>query len=219
MTDLFAELPPARLALVALGYVLGAIPFGVLVTRLVAGTDPRRVGSGNIGATNVARAAGKGAAAATLLLDAAKGFAPALLAAWLVLPRAFVPLPPGDAGYEEAAWWPAAAGFAAFVGHVFPVWLGFRGGKGVATALGVCLALVPLPALAGAAVYAAIFLVTRVSSVGSLGAAAAACGLAFWLAPYPAYAWLVAAMVFLIVVRHAGNIRRILRRSEAGFPR
>ncbi len=185
-------------AFVLFAYLLGAVPFGLVVARRVAQVDVRQVGSGNIGATNVARAAGKKVAGLVLLLDALKGFVPTSLAAlWLMDP-----------------WWTALVGLAAFLGHCFPVYLRFRGGKGVATALGVSLALVPWGALAGVVVYVAVYKGFRVSSLGSLSGALAATVVAFLTAPSPAYAWAIVAMVLLIFVRHTGNIRRLLRRQE-----
>jgi glycerol-3-phosphate acyltransferase PlsY len=186
------------LAFVFAAYLLGAIPFGLVVARRVAQVDVRMVGSGNIGATNVARAAGKGVAAVVLLLDAMKGFAPTALAV-LVLAE---------------PWWAAAVGFAAFLGHCFPVYLRFRGGKGVATALGVSLALAPWAALAGAATYFAVYKGFRVSSLGSLSGALVATIVAFLTVADPAYAWAVVGMVLVIFVRHGGNIRRLIRREE-----
>ncbi|WP_373047784.1 glycerol-3-phosphate 1-O-acyltransferase PlsY [Vulgatibacter sp.] len=187
-----------NLAFLVGAYLLGAVPFGLLVARRFARIDVRLVGSGNIGATNVARAAGKRVAALVLLLDAAKGFVPALLAAKLL----------------ADPWWMAAVGFAAFIGHCFPIYLRFRGGKGVATALGVNLALVPLAALAGVVVYVGLYKAFRVSSLGSLAGALTAALVAFLVAPSPAFAWGILAMVLVIFVRHSGNIRRLLRREE-----
>ena len=185
--------------LVLAAYLLGAIPFGLLVTRALAHTDVRAVGSGNIGATNVARAAGKKVAGLVLLLDVLKGLLPTLAA------RLFLDDP----------WWIAGVGFAAFVGHCFPVYLGFRGGKGVATALGVILALAPWVGLAGLLTWIVIFKVTRTSSLGSLAAAVVAVALAFFLASSQASAWLVLAMVVIIFARHGSNIRRLLSRQES----
>lgn len=190
-----------RYLLVVAAYLVGAIPFGVIVVRLFTGGDVRKVGSGNIGATNVARAAGKKVAALVLLLDALKGFLPAFVAARLLAP--------------EDAWWIAGVGFAAFIGHCFPVYLRFRGGKGVATALGVNLALVPLAALAGVITYVAVYKGFRVSSLGSLSGALVATLVAFFAAGPDAYAWGIIAMVAVIFVRHTGNIRRLLQRRES----
>ena len=195
------------LGLVLLAYLLGAIPFGLVVGKLFFRTDVRQVGSGNIGATNVARAAGKRAAIAVLVLDTLKSFLPAYAAkAW------FLSDPATAAGL---AWWPAAIGFAAFVGHVFPVYLRFRGGKGVATALGVLFAVVPWIAIAALATYALVYGATRVSSLGSLTAVALTTVLSVFFAAYPAYLAVVLAMMLLILARHASNIRRLLHREES----
>src|SRR5919201_1252157 len=141
-------------ALIVLGYLSGSVPFGVLLTRWIRGVDVRTQGSGNIGATNVARVAGKKGGMVGLLLDALKGALPVLLAMAL---------------FPQSPRTHAAVGLAAFLGHVFPVWLRLKGGKGVATALGVLLVLIPWAALAGFVVYAAIFGVWRVSLIGSPG--------------------------------------------------
>ncbi|HRO13382.1 glycerol-3-phosphate 1-O-acyltransferase PlsY [Amaricoccus sp.] len=179
-----------------LAYLLGSIPFGVLITRALGLGDLRSIGSGNIGATNVLRTGHKGAAAATLLLDAAKG-AVAVLAA-----RAL-------AG-EAAA---MVAGFAAFLGHLFPVWLGFRGGKGVATFLGIMLALAWPAGLAACATWLAVAAATRFSSLAALAAAALA-PLWLWLFGRPDAIWLGLALAALVWVRHRANIGRLLAGSE-----
>ena len=194
----------AGLALVALGYLAGSVPFGLLPTRALAGVDVRQVGSGNIGATNVGRAAGKGAGFATLILDAAKGALPVLAA------RAF--LEPAGLGGEA---WPAAAGVAAFLGHLFPPWLGFRGGKGVATALGASLALSPWVALLAVLAFAVTLAATRIVSVGSLaGAATCAAGMLLAQGGRSPATWATAFMAAAIGVRHKGNIARLARGEE-----
>jgi glycerol-3-phosphate acyltransferase PlsY len=179
-----------------LGYVLGSVPFGVLMARLFGLGDLRSIGSGNIGATNVLRTGNKAAAALTLLLDAAKGAAAVGLGAWL-------------AGPDAAQ----AAGLAAFLGHLFPVFLGFSGGKGVATFLGVTLALSLPVGIAACATWAAVAGYFRYSSAAALAAAA--------LAPLWAWAWdartligVLAAMAVLIFWTHRGNIRRLLAGVE-----
>ena len=185
------------LALVCLGaYLLGSIPFGVLITRALGLGDLRAIGSGNIGATNVLRTGNRGAAAATLILDAAKGAVAVLLA------RAF-------AG-ETAA---MLAGLAAFLGHLFPVWLGFRGGKGVATFLGITLALSWPAGLAACATWLATALLFRYSSLAALVAAAATPA---WLAVLGRRdaIWLGLALAALVFVRHHANIRRLLAGTE-----
>jgi acyl phosphate:glycerol-3-phosphate acyltransferase len=184
--------------LVIAAYLSGSIPFGLLIAKATTGADVRTVGSGNIGATNVARAAGRGAAAATLLLDALKGLIPVLVAART--PDASPLLAPGCA-------------VAAVLGHCFPVWLRFRGGKGVATGLGVSLALAPWAAAAGAAAWLVLYKVFRISSVGSLAGVVAALGVATATASrYAVYGLLGVSL--LIVLRHKANIRRLLSREE-----
>ena len=178
-------------------YLAGSVPFGLLVTRLASGKDVRSVGSGNIGATNVARAAGRGAAIATLLLDALKGFLPAMFAA-----RAFV-----------EPWAAAACGVAAVVGHCWPVWLRFRGGKGVATGLGVALALAPPAAACGAAVWVLLYKLLRISSIGSLAGVAVALLVAAVTGPRWSIAGLL-AIAAIVLVRHRANLERLLRHEE-----
>jgi glycerol-3-phosphate acyltransferase PlsY len=181
---------------IPIAYLCGSIPFGLLIARAATGKDVRTVGSGNIGATNVARAAGRPAAVATLVLDAVKGLVPVLLAA-----RSGPP------------WLPAACAVAAVAGHCFPVWLKFRGGKGVATGLGVSLALAPWAALAGAAAWGVLYKLYRVSSVGSLAGVSVSLALAAATADRFAVSGL-AAVGAIIVVRHTGNIRRLLKNVE-----
>lgn len=185
---------------IAAAYLCGSIPFGLLIARATTGKDVRTVGSGNIGATNVARAAGKPAAVLTLLLDAVKGLAPVLLAARFAGAR-----PP---------LLPAACAVAAVAGHCFPVWLRFRGGKGVATGLGVTLALAPWAALAGGCAWLALYKLVRISSVGSLsGVAVSLLVAAFTADRYAVYG--LACVALLILLRHAANIRRLLRNQES----
>jgi glycerol-3-phosphate acyltransferase PlsY len=180
-----------------LAYLLGSVPFGVVVTRALGLGDLRRIGSGNIGATNVLRTGNKGAALATLLLDGAKGAVAVLLARWLV-------------GAEDAA---QVAGLAAFLGHLFPVWLGFRGGKGVATFLGLMLALDWRVGLAACATWAAGAVISRISSVGALLAAALT---PIWLLLLDngRLLMLVLVLTVLIYVRHAANLARIKAGTE-----
>ncbi|MGQ0504917.1 MAG: glycerol-3-phosphate 1-O-acyltransferase PlsY [Myxococcaceae bacterium] len=187
------------IALTIFGYLSGSIPFGVLLTRWTRGVDVRAGGSGNIGATNVARVAGKKIGLAVLVLDAAKGALPVWLATRLI---------------PDAPMVHAAVGLAAFLGHVFPVWLKLRGGKGVATALGVFAVLLPLSAAAGLVTYAVLLLLFRVSSVGSLAGGLVAVGLAFaGDRPLP-YAALASMLFALMLFTHRGNIGRLLRRAE-----
>lgn len=178
-----------------LGYLLGSVPFGLILMRLMGAGDPRDIGSGNIGATNVLRSGRKGIAAATLLLDLAKG----LLAVWLAW-----------------RWFPETAGFAALgavVGHCFPVWLKFKGGKGVATTMGVTLGLAwPI-----GAIYAGVWLlmlgVTRISSLSGMTAAVAAPVAALVLGK-PELAPVLAAIAVLVLILHRANIGRLLAGTE-----
>jgi glycerol-3-phosphate acyltransferase PlsY len=179
-------------------YLLGSIPFGMVLARL-KGVDLRKVGSGNIGATNVARAMGKGWAVVVLLADAAKGFVPVWLGRHWELPDLAV----------------AGAGVAAIVGHMFTVFLRGRGGKGVATSLGVSLALSPLFALIGFGAYVVVFALTHLSSLGSLlGVWTFSIG--FVVARHPRWPYVVLALggAALVTLRHRENIRRLARGEE-----
>ena len=181
---------------VVIGYFLGSIPFGLLLTRMI-GIDIRQVGSGNIGSTNVLRTGNKPIAAATLLLDAGKGAAAVLLA------RHF--------GGLEAG---MLAGVAAFLGHCYPLWLKFRGGKGVATLLGVALASVPWAGVIGLLAWAAAAAATRFSSVGGLVAAVVVPIAAALLgAPHSAIA--LAVMAAVLVWKHRDNIARLRAGTES----
>jgi glycerol-3-phosphate acyltransferase PlsY len=178
------------------GYLCGSVPFGLILTRLFGLGDIRKIGSGNIGATNVLRTGHKGVAAATLILDAAKGTLAVLVA------RAV--------GGDVAA---AVAGVAAFLGHVAPVWLGFRGGKGVATFLGVLLGLSWPACLAFAAGWLGMAALFRISSLSALTAAVLASAAAIMLAPAPgAIAVLITACA--IFFTHRANIERLWRGTE-----
>ena len=179
-----------------LGYLLGSIPFGLILTRAAGLGDIRQIGSGNIGATNVLRTGHRGIAAGTFLLDAAKGAAAVLIA---------------DHYFGQA---PAMlAGLGAFLGHVFPVWLKFSGGKGVSTYLGVLLAIAWQAAVVFAVVWLAVAGLTRISSFAAIVATVAA--------PIAAYAWghtefaaIAALMSLIILIKHHGNIRRLLAGEE-----
>ena len=185
---------PALVAIMC--YLLGSIPFGLVLTRLTGGGDLRAIGSGNIGATNVLRTGRKGLAAATLLLDGLKGAAAVWLGAWL-LPN-------------EGA---LIGGVAAFIGHCYPVWLRFRGGKGVATMLGVTLALSWMVGLIFAAVWLAMLALVRISSVSGMSAALSAPIAALFIGPHAAL--IASAIMALIVIwRHRSNIARLMRGEE-----
>ena len=179
-----------------IGYVLGSIPFGVVLTRLAGLGDIRRIGSGNIGATNVLRTGNKALAALTLVLDLAKGVAAVLIGS----------LWGGDAML-------AAAG-AVILGHMFPVWLGFRGGKAVATALGVLLVIAWPVGIAAAVLWLATAIVFHYSSLAALVGAIAAVALAAVIGIDPARAWLIAGIGLLVILRHHENIRRLIAGTE-----
>ncbi|MBN8929283.1 MAG: glycerol-3-phosphate acyltransferase [Rhodospirillales bacterium 69-11] len=184
------------IAYVLLGYLLGAIPFGLLLTRAAGLGDIRAIGSGNIGATNVLRTGRKSLAAATLLLDALKGAAAVLIGGAL-------------AGHEAALF----AGFGAVIGHLFPVWLGFKGGKGVATGYGVLIAAAWPVGLAAGAVWLVVAKLVRLSSLAALISFAAAPLLAWALADADTVK-LALAIAVLVYVRHHANIRRLLAGTE-----
>jgi len=186
---------PMLFAGLAGGYILGSIPFGLIFTRLAGLGDVRAIGSGNIGATNVLRTGRKGLAAATLLGDALKGTVAVLVGLRF--------------GLEPAL----AAGLGAFLGHLFPVWLGFKGGKGVATFLGVLLALSPVGLLAFAAIWLGLAFGLRYSSLAAL-AASAATPLVLWALGQPGVAWLFLLLAALLWWKHAPNIRRLRDGTE-----
>ena len=188
-----------KILLVVAAYLLGSIPFGYLIVRGKSGADIRETGSGGTGATNVSRRAGKAAGVLTLLLDAAKGCVAVLIA------RAVV-------GND---WVIAAAAIAALVGHIFPVWLGFRGGKGVATGVGIFLVLAPIALLCAGVVFVAIVVFTRFVSLGSL-TAAVLIPVLIWLQS-DSQPLLVAAIAgaALIVFAHRGNIQRLASHTES----
>lgn len=187
---------PVLLAALAFGYLLGSVPFGLLITRAAGLGDVRKIGSGNIGATNVLRTGNKGLAALTLLLDALKGAAAVLIASALA---------------PEAA---LAAGFGALIGHLFPVWLGFKGGKGVATYLGVLIGLAWQGALVFAVAWLGVALLTRYSSLAAL-VATVATPVALYILGFPAIAALFALMSLIVIVKHRANIARLFAGTES----
>jgi glycerol-3-phosphate acyltransferase PlsY len=178
-----------------LGYLLGSIPFGLILTRLFGAGDLRKIGSGNIGATNVLRTGRKSLAAATLLLDVVKGWGAVMLAAWLF---------PGNAAVGAAG---------AFLGHCYPIWLGFRGGKGVATMMGVTLALHWPCGLVFAVVWLALLATLRISSVAGMAAALAAPVSAALFRMFDIVPVLL-ALALIVLWKHRGNIERLLDGTE-----
>jgi glycerol-3-phosphate acyltransferase PlsY len=195
MNDVLA-MWPVLLGALGIGYVLGSIPFGLLFTKLTGAPDLRSIGSGNIGATNVLRTGRKGLAAATLLADMLKG-----TAAVLIAHHAF--------GASAAI----AAGLGAFLGHLFPVWLGFKGGKGVATFIGVLAAFSWLAALIYGAIWIAIAAITRYSSLSGLTACALTPAI-LWALGKPTEAALFFVMAVLVFVMHRANIARLIAGTE-----
>ncbi|AZO54602.1 MULTISPECIES: glycerol-3-phosphate 1-O-acyltransferase PlsY [unclassified Mesorhizobium] len=177
------------------GYLLGSIPFGLLLTRAAGLGDVRKIGSGNIGATNVLRTGNKGLAAATLLLDALKGTAAVLIA--------------GHFAPETAVW----AGLGAFLGHLFPAWLGFKGGKGVATYLGVLTGLAWQVALIFAVVWLVMAFLFRFSSLAAL-AAAVVVPIALYFMSTPQVAALFVVMSIIVFIKHRANISRLMAGTE-----
>jgi glycerol-3-phosphate acyltransferase PlsY len=184
--------------LVIFAYLLGSIPTGLVLAKALAGIDPRQGGSRNIGATNVMRTAGKALGAITLIGDVLKGVIPVCLVLFL----------------QRGEWWVAGAGLAAFLGHCFPIYIGFKGGKGVATALGVYLPLTPLAVMVNCFVFASALGVSRMVSLGSISAALAM-PLLIWLWGYPlAYLILSICVDAIIIYRHKENIKRLLTGEE-----
>ena len=191
-----ASSPFAYVIVAVLAYLLGSIPFGLVITRALGLGDLRAVGSGNIGATNVLRTGHKGAALATLVLDAAKGGIAVLIARWAV--------------GEDAA---QLAALGSFLGHLFPVWLGFRGGKGVATFLGTLIALAWPVGFAACATWGVVAAVTRISSLSALAAAALS---TLWLMVFDRgeMVVLVVVLTVLVYLRHWKNLQRIKAGTE-----
>ena len=181
-------------------YLLGSIPTGYIIGTL-AGIDIRKVGSGNVGATNVARTVGKTKGLLTLTADVAKGFIPVFVALRFGLSNTAV----------------ASVGVAAFLGHLYPVFLKFQGGKGVATALGVLLALAPMATLVLVAVFGVVVFFSRIASVSSIAAAVAA-PITLWSFSYsPTIVAMSVFLAIMIILRHRGNIRRLLAGTEPRF--
>lgn len=212
------------LLVIILAYLLGSIPFGYLIVRAKQGADIRQTGSGGTGATNVSRRAGKGAGVLTLLLDALKGAAAVLIASWII----GVPVLSEHIGSSvqlvDSYWWITAAAIAVIVGHMFPVWLGFRGGKGVATGVGVFLMLAPLAVVGAGLIFLLLVWRTKYVSLGSI-VSAASIPLFVWLQHMflrpivPLAPTMMAALAgaALIVFAHRANIGRLVQGNESRF--
>ncbi len=183
-------------------YLIGSLSFAVIVSKYYGMDDPRTYGSGNPGATNVLRSGKKKAAALTLLGDALKGLVAVVLARCL------------QDALNLSDFAIAAVAVAALVGHMWPLFFGFKGGKGVATALGVLLALSPATALVCAAIWLVMAFGFKVSSLAALAATVAAPLVAFWLMPYPSWAWATVVIAVLVLYRHKSNIQNLLQGKE-----
>lgn len=187
-------------ALLGAAYLLGSVPFSFFVARWFGVKDVRQVGSGNVGATNVMRSAGKGAGLLAFVLDAGKGAAAAWLAGLVEPPASIVP--------------PLAAA-AAVLGHMYPVWLGFRGGKGVATGAGAFVPLAPAATAGALVVFAVTAGLTRYVSLGSVAGAAALATFAFILGSPPAVSWTAAFVAALVIWKHRANLQRLGKGTES----
>jgi len=203
------------LALVVAAYLIGSIPFSFLVVKLVAGKDIRTHGSHNVGATNVARTAGRGAGVIALLFDIAKGYLAVVLARWIVAQPAW-PFAVGATPWQSREFWIALAGLIAVLAHMFPVWLRFHGGKGVATAAGVMLALNPIVILGAIIVFLIVLLAFRFVSLASIVSAASLPVLTRFLV-HDAPFWRVVisiAIALAVIIKHHSNISRIVAGTE-----
>ncbi|HEY1101224.1 MAG TPA: glycerol-3-phosphate 1-O-acyltransferase PlsY [Myxococcota bacterium] len=205
MSTLFEHHTTELVVWTAIGFFAGSIPFGLLLALLVGKTDVRTAGSGNIGATNVARVVGKKLGLVTLVLDALKGAVPILIVTHLT---------PVSTDARLVALHGAVVGLAALLGHCFTPWLRFRGGKGVATGLGVLLALHPVVAGYGLVAFAILFAMTRMVSAASLAAAVIVIVALFVRGPVDEALVPMILCLVVIVVRHTDNIRRLYRRQE-----
>ena len=202
-------------ALIALAYLAGSIPFSFLVARAISGKDVRLEGSGNVGATNVARTAGRRAGVLALFLDLVKGYAVIAMARWIVS-RPEWPFAPGVQPWESREMWIALAGLVAVLAHMFPVWLRFHGGKGVATAAGVILALDARVFVASLIVFAIVVLLSRMVSLGSI-LTAASIPLLFRFVAHEAPFWRIIISIGIalaVILKHHSNIARLAKGSE-----
>jgi glycerol-3-phosphate acyltransferase PlsY len=203
------------LALIVAAYVVGSIPFSFLVVKLLAGKDVREHGSRNVGATNVARTAGRVAGVIALLLDVAKGYAAIALARWIVSQPDW-PFEPGVLPWQSRELWIGLAGLIAVLGHMFPMWLRFHGGKGVATAAGVIVALDPLVMIAAMIVFAIVLLVFRYVSLASI-VTAASIPLLFRFFAQNAPFWRIIMSIGIalaVILKHHSNISRLAQGTE-----
>ena len=206
-------LPPD---LIILSYLIGSIPFSFIVARIFGGTDIRHEGSHNVGATNVLRTVGKGAGALALILDLAKGYAAVELARWIVARHDWPFAAASGNPLYSREMWITLAGLIAVLGHMFPVWLRFHGGKGVATAAGVFLALDPVVVAAGAIVFVIVILATRFVSLASiLSAASIPVFMHYLVQNTPFWRFVICIVISLfVIIKHHSNIARLTQGSE-----
>jgi glycerol-3-phosphate acyltransferase PlsY len=198
----FIDVNPIAIVQIIAAYLLGSIAFGILVSRLFGLPDPRTVGSGNPGATNVLRSGKKLAAALTLIGDAFKGWFPV----WIAMQS------------EDLMWVTSAVAIAVFIGHLYPIFYKFKGGKGVATALGVVLAISPMLALLLVLVWVVVFLLTKYSSLAAIiSALALPIYVWSWLEAYQDYELVFIFISAMLIWRHRSNIQKLLKGTEAGF--
>lgn len=197
----FIQVTLVPIVWIVTAYLLGSISFGILISKAFGLPDPRTVGSGNPGATNVLRSGKKSAAILTLLGDALKGWLPV----WLALQA------------NMLMWVVAAVGLAVLFGHLYPIYYKFKGGKGVATGLGVMLAISPTLGLATIIIWLFVFAISRISSLSAIVASVAAPICAWFFLPYKDYVWMVLVMSIFLVWRHKSNIQKLLEGTESGF--
>jgi len=197
----FFQVTVVPVLFIAASYLLGSVSFGIITSKAFGLPDPRTVGSGNPGATNVARSGNKKAAILTLLGDALKGWLPV----WLSLQ------------FNMLMWVVACVGLAVFFGHLYPIYYKFKGGKGVATALGVMTAVSPWLGLACILAWGIMFAISRISSLAALMAAALSPTFAYLLLPYKNYVWMVLVMAIMLFWRHRTNIQKLISGTESSF--
>lgn len=207
--------PVILLFLIPAAYLAGSVPFGIIAARLLGGKDPRTMGSGNIGTTNVIRSAGKAAGIVTLLCDILKGAVPTLLA-FYIAPYVEGTVP-AFAGMSSKALFVSLTGFAAFFGHLFPVFLKFRGGKGVATACGVMLVISPAAMLISGALFILAVIIKRYISLGSIIAASALPVILSFLPSVREYMLIGVLIGVSVVIKHKENIKRLAAGTENKF--
>jgi len=200
--------------LVVAAYLIGSIPFSYIVVRLFAGADIRQHGSRNVGATNVARTFGKTPGIIALLLDIAKGYAAVLVAEWIIRRPAW-PVQPAPSAFSSYSFWIAAAAVVAVLGHMFPIWLKFHGGKGVATATGAFLAMSPLVVAGGVIVFVLVLITTRIVSVASM-MSSASIPVFFRFLAHSSMWTIIGSLVIaiLIIAKHHSNIARLAQGTE-----